>query len=48
VLLAMALVCLLIITLIQRWGSRHERSQVNLAANPVITGAAPQGGDERE
>jgi sulfate transport system permease protein len=27
VLLAMALVCLLIITLIQRWGSRHERAQ---------------------
>jgi sulfate transport system permease protein len=28
VLLIMALVCLLLITLIQRWGSRHERSQV--------------------
>jgi sulfate/thiosulfate transport system permease protein len=27
VLLLMALVCLLIITLIQRWGSRHERAQ---------------------
>jgi sulfate transport system permease protein len=27
VLLAMALVCLLLITLIQRWGSRHERAQ---------------------
>lgn len=27
VLLVMALVCLLIITLIQRWGSRHERAQ---------------------
>jgi sulfate/thiosulfate transport system permease protein len=27
VLLAMALICLLIITLIQRWGSRHERAQ---------------------
>lgn len=48
VLLLMALVCLAIITLIQRWGSRHERSQVNLAANPVITGATQQKGDERE
>lgn len=48
VLLLMALACLAIITLIQRWGSRHERSQVNLVANPVITGAAPQKGDERE
>jgi sulfate/thiosulfate transport system permease protein len=27
VLLGMALICLLIITLIQRWGSRHERAQ---------------------
>jgi len=27
VLLVMALVCLLVITLIQRWGSRHERAQ---------------------
>jgi sulfate/thiosulfate transport system permease protein len=27
VLLIMALVCLLIITLVQRWGSRHERAQ---------------------
>jgi sulfate transport system permease protein len=27
VLLVMALVCLLLITLIQRWGSRHERAQ---------------------
>jgi sulfate transport system permease protein len=27
VLLLMALVCLLVITLIQRWGSRHERAQ---------------------
>ncbi len=27
VLLAMALVCLLLITLIQRWGTRHERAQ---------------------
>jgi sulfate transport system permease protein len=48
VLLLMALACLAIITLIQRWGSRHERSQVNLAANPVITGAATEKGDERE
>jgi sulfate transport system permease protein len=48
VLLAMALVCLFAITLIQRWGTRHERSQVNLAANPTITGAAPPKGDERE
>ncbi|MBS1678037.1 MAG: sulfate ABC transporter permease subunit CysT [Actinobacteria bacterium] len=48
VLLAMALACLLVITLIQRWGSRHERSQVNLAANPVITGAAEEKDDQRE
>lgn len=48
VLLLMALVCLFVITLIQRWGTRHERSQVNLVANPVITGAAPEKGDERE
>jgi sulfate transport system permease protein len=27
VLLAMALACLLVITLVQRWGSRHERAQ---------------------
>jgi sulfate/thiosulfate transport system permease protein len=48
VLLLMALACLFVISLIQRWGSRHERSQVNLAANPVITGAAPEKGGERE
>ncbi len=48
VLLLMALACLFIITLIQRWGSRHERSQVNLVANPVITGATPEKDDERE
>jgi sulfate transport system permease protein len=48
VLLLMALVCLFIITLIQRWGSRHERSQVNLAANPVMSGAVTEKGDERE
>src|ERR1700742_591887 len=48
VLLLMALACLLIITLIQRWGTRHERSQVNLAANAVMTGAVTEKGDERE
>jgi len=48
VLLLMALVCLAIITLIQRWGTRHERGQVSLAANPVITGAGPTKEDERE
>jgi sulfate transport system permease protein len=48
VLLAMALACLLIITLIQRWGSRHERSQVNLAANPVMSGAVAEKDDQRE
>jgi sulfate transport system permease protein len=48
VLLLMALVCLFLITLIQRWGTRHERAQVNLAANPVITGAAPEEDDQRD
>jgi sulfate/thiosulfate transport system permease protein len=48
VLLAMALVCLFIITLIQRWGSRHERAQVNLAGNATLTGAVAEKDEDRE
>jgi sulfate transport system permease protein len=44
VLLGMALVCLLIITLIQRWGSRHERAQGagagGLTVMPLADGGA--------
>jgi sulfate transport system permease protein len=44
VLLLMALVCLFIITLIQRWGSRHERAQGagagGLTLMPVADGGA--------
>jgi sulfate/thiosulfate transport system permease protein len=42
VLLVMALICLLIITLIQRWGSRHERAQ-GAGAGGLIT--MPMSGD---
>jgi len=38
VLLLMALVCLLVITLIQRWGTRHERAQGAGAGGLVGTG----------
>jgi sulfate transport system permease protein len=43
VLLAMALVCLLIITLIQRWGSRHERAQGAGAGGLTMTPLADGG-----
>jgi sulfate transport system permease protein len=42
VLLAMALACLLIITLIQRWGSRHERAQ-GAGAGIGVTTMQPSG-----
>jgi sulfate transport system permease protein len=58
VLLALALVVLLLITLIQRWGSRHERAQGagaggiglpgNLSGMPFDPDAAGREEDERE
>jgi sulfate/thiosulfate transport system permease protein len=45
VLLAMALICLLIITLIQRWGSRHERAQ-GAGAGGLTTMPLADGGSE--
>jgi sulfate transport system permease protein len=51
VLLAMALACLLVITLIQRWGSRHERAQ-GAGAGIGVTTLQPSGesaiGPDRE
>ena len=38
VLLLMALVCLFLITLIQRWGSRHERSSGAGVTNMPMSG----------
>jgi sulfate transport system permease protein len=43
VLLVMALVCLLLITLIQRWGTRHERAQGAGAGGLTVM---PMSGDE--
>jgi sulfate transport system permease protein len=60
VLLLLALVCLFVVTMIQRWGSRHERSQGAGAGGFGAGGAAgnlsgmpldetlPEDGDERE
>ena len=52
VLLLMALACLLVITLIQRWGSRHERAQGagagGLTAMPMSGDAAPPATSETE
>jgi ABC-type sulfate transport system permease subunit len=45
VLLLMALACLLIITLIQRWGSRHERAQ-GAGAGVGLTMPVADGGME--
>lgn len=45
VLLAMALACLLIITLIQRWGTRHERAQ-GAGAGVGLTMPVADGGME--
>jgi sulfate transport system permease protein len=45
VLLIMALVCLLLITLIQRWGSRHERAQ-GAGAGVGLTMPLADGGAE--
>src|ERR1700753_2696124 len=45
VLLIMALVCLLIITLVQRWGSRHERAQ-GAGAGVGLTMPLADGGAE--
>jgi sulfate transport system permease protein len=57
VLLAMALACLLLITLFQRWGTRHERAQGagagvglpgNLSGMPFDPGASSVGENERD
>jgi sulfate transport system permease protein len=50
VLLLMALVCLFVVSMIQRWGSRHERSQ-GAGAGGLMTGTGaltnmPMSGDE--
>jgi sulfate/thiosulfate transport system permease protein len=48
VLLAMALVVLVLITLIQRWGSRHERAQGAGAGGLGVTAPITYEEDERE
>jgi sulfate/thiosulfate transport system permease protein len=57
VLLAMALICLLIITLIQRWGSRHERAQgagaggltvMPMSGDVVVPESPQEDDDERQ
>jgi sulfate/thiosulfate transport system permease protein len=50
VLLAMALICLFVVSLLQRWGGRHERAQ-GAGAGGLMTGAGgltnmPMSGDE--
>jgi sulfate transport system permease protein len=48
VLLLLALLCLFVVSMIQRWGSRHERSQGGGLTNMPMSGDMPEAREEAE